>query len=243
MELREVRSALLVVAHPDDIEAFCAGTAVSLVAQGARVAFLLLTSGDKGSADPLADPRQIAATREAEQRAAARVLGVDDLTFLRLPDGEVTDTLALRAAIAAQIRRVRPDLLITFDPWRPYAFHNDHRQTGFVALAAIVTAARPGPLPGESDRREPHQTRAAWLFNTESPDRFIDTGATLDTKIAARLAHASQTADPAALARNYRRRDAECGATAGLDHAEAFHEMIFEPVFPAVRPIPRSPRR
>ncbi len=148
MELAEVRSALAVAAHPDDIESWCAGTVAALTARGARVAFLLLTSGDKGSPDPLADPRRVAEGREVEQRAAARVLGVSDLTFLRRPDGELTDDRPLRRAIAAQIRRVRPDLLLTFDPWRPYAFHRDHREGPLAALAAAFLAARPATRPG-----------------------------------------------------------------------------------------------
>ena len=120
--------ALAVAMHPDDLESWCAGTVAALTARGARVAYLVLTSGDKGSADPLADPRELAAVREAEQLAAAALLGVRDVTFLRYPDGEVSDSPALRRRIAAVIRRVRPDLLLTFDPWQPYAFHRDHRE-------------------------------------------------------------------------------------------------------------------
>lgn len=208
-----MRAALVVAAHPDDAESWCAGTVAALVGRGARVAFLLLTSGDKGTADPLADPRRVAARREAEQRAAGRILGVRDLTFLRLPDGEVADSPALRAAIGAQIERVRPDLLLTFDPWRPYAFHNDHREAGFAALAAAFPP--------------PAGPRAAWLFNTDRPDRLVDIGATFPAKVAARVAHASQTGDPAVLARRFRERAAATGAVAGLALAESFHELAF----------------
>ncbi len=228
MELGEVGSALAVAAHPDDIESWCAGTVAALLARGARVAYLLLTSGDKGSPDPLADPRRVAAVREAEGRAA-RILGVSDLTFLRRPDGELTDDPPLRLAIAAQIRRVRPDLLLTFDPWRPYAFHRDHREGAFAALAAATLAARPGPLPGRADdpALPPHATRAAWLFLTDRPDRFVEISATFAAKVAARLAHASQTGDPAALERAFRERDTALGAPRGLALAETFHEMSF----------------
>ncbi len=229
MELAEVRSALAVAAHPDDIESWCAGTVAALTARGARVAFLLLISGDKGSPDPLADPRRVAEGREVEQRAAARVLGVSDLTFLRRPDGELTDDRPLRRAIAAQIRRVRPDLLLTFDPWRPYAFHRDHREGPLAALAAAFMAVRPGPLPGPADTPPlpPHATHAAWLFLTDRPDRFVDIGEGFAVKVAARLAHASQTGDPAALERAFRERAAALGAPRGLALAEAFHEVRF----------------
>ena len=214
--------------HPDDIESWCAGTAATLAARGARVAYLVLTSGDKGSPDPLADPREIAAVREAEQLAAATLLGVDEVTFLRYPDGEVSDSPELRHRIAAVIRRVRPDLLLTFDPWQPYAFHRDHREGSAAALAAAYPLARrPGPWRGPADERGPHAVRAAWLFLTDRPDRFVDIGPTFEAKVVARVAHASQTGDPASLAAAYRARAAALGEPAGLALAEAFHEVTF----------------
>ena len=155
VELDEVRSALAVAAHPDDIESWCAGTLAALKARGARVAYLLLTSGDKGSADPLAVPAQIAATREAEQLAAAAVLGVRDVVFLRRGDGTLADAPALRAAIATEIRRVRPDMLLAFDPWEPYVFHCDHRESALAGLAVAPPPARRAtpPAPARPDAR------------------------------------------------------------------------------------------
>jgi LmbE family N-acetylglucosaminyl deacetylase len=214
--------------HPDDIESWCAGTVAALTARGARVAYLVLTSGDKGSPDPLADPRELAAVREAEQLAAAALLGVRDVTFLRYPDGEVSDSPELRRRIAAVIRRVRPDLLLTFDPWQPYAFHRDHREGSAAALAAAYPLARrPGPLPGSAAACGPHAVRGAWLFLTDRPDRFVDIGPTFEAKVAARVAHASQTGDSAALAAAYRERAATTGARVGLALAEAFREVTF----------------
>ena len=224
--------ALAVAMHPDDIESWCAGTVAALTARGARVAYLVLTSGDKGSPDPLADPHELAAVREAEQLAAAALLDVRDVTFLRYPDGELSDSPELRRRIAAVIRRVRPDLLLTFDPWQPYAFHRDHREASAAALAAAhPLARRPGPSSGPASEREPHAVRAAWLFLTDRPDRFVDIGPTFEAKVAARVAHVSQMGDPAALAAAYRERaarvPAERGAPAGLALAEAFREVTF----------------
>ena len=228
LELAEVRAALMVAMHPDDIESWCAGTVAALTARGARVAYLVLTSGDKGSPDPLADPREIAAVREAEQVAAAALLGVDEVTFLRYPDGEISDGPELRHRIAAVIRRVRPDLLLTFDPWQPYAFHRDHREGSTAALAAAYPLARrPDPSPGPADERGPHAVRAAWLYLTDRPDRFVDIDPTFEANVAARLVHASQTGDPPALAAAYRERAATTGARVDLALAEAFHEVTF----------------
>ena len=226
-------SALVVVAHPDDVESLCGGTIALLREAGVSVAYLLLTSGDKGSPDPQIDPRALAATREAEQLAAAQLFGIDDVVFLRRPDGEVADDPPTRAAVAAQIRRVRPDLLITFDPWHHYTFHNDHRQCGTVALAAARTLARQaGPAAGLDGATllpdaPPHSVLDAWLFNTDRPDLVFDIAPVLERKVAARVAHACQTADPAATARNVHQRAATVGAPHGLAFAEAFHAVRF----------------
>ena len=219
---------LVVIAHPDDIEALCGGTVALLARAGALVTYLLLTSGDKGSPDPLIDPRALGATREAEQRAAAALFGVEDVVFLRYHDGEVADDLPTRAAVAAQIRRVRPDLLIAFDPWHDYTFHNDHRQAGLVALAAArTTARRPGPATAADgqvlDPLAPaHTVGAAWLFHTARPNFVVDIAPALEVKTAGRLAHASQAADPAGVARGLRARAAGAGAPFGVALAETF---------------------
>jgi len=227
------RSVLVVIAHPDDIEALCGGTVALLAASGARLTYLVLTSGDKGSPDPLIDPRALGATREAEQRAAAALLAIDDVVFLRYHDGEVADNPPTRAAVAAQMRRVRPDLLIAFDPWHDYTFHNDHRQSGLVALAAARTLARQsGPANGADGAvtetlARPHTIPEAWLFLTGRPNLVFDVAPTIERKVAARLAHASQAADPAGVARGVRARAESSGAPYGLALAETFRAVSF----------------
>jgi LmbE family N-acetylglucosaminyl deacetylase len=227
------RSVLVVIAHPDDIEALCGGTVALLAESGAQITYLVLTSGDKGSPDPLIDPHVLGATREAEQRAAAAMLDIDDVVFLRYHDGEVADDLPTRAAVAAQMRRVRPDLLIAFDPWHDYTFHNDHRQSGLVALAAARTLARqPGPANGADGAvvemvAPPHTIPEAWLFLTGQPNLVFDIAPTIERKVAARLAHASQAADPAGVARGVRTRAESSGAPYGVALAETFHAVRF----------------
>ena len=108
---RRIRRALCIVAHPDDIEFYCAGTVLQLTGRGVPVAFLLATSGDKGTRDPDLTPEALGRLREAEQAAAARVLGVEEVVFLRHPDAELVESLELRGEFVAAIRRARPDLL------------------------------------------------------------------------------------------------------------------------------------
>lgn len=225
------RTCLVIAAHPDDVESWAGGAVAGLAREGWRVVYTLCTSGDKGTSDPTETPARVAARREEEQRAACHTIGADEPTFLRLPDGELEDNRALLRLLTAEIRRERPDLLVTHDavtPWPPYTCHRDHRVVGRVALDAAYPYAR-DPLCFPELAREqglaPHVTPEVWLFASAAPDHFVDIAATLDLKIAARLEHRSQTADPEALARDWRRRAAETGASAGLAAAEAFKRL------------------
>lgn len=218
---------MAIAAHPDDIESWCGGTLARAIDAGATVRLLLVSSGDKGSADPAADPREIAATREAEATEAARRLGIGAVAFLRHPDGEIENTRELRGELAAWIRRWRPDVLFTHDPEHPeppYIFHRDHRAVGRAALDAAYPLAR-DPLSFPEHRAEgiaSHAVRQVWLFASHAATAYVDIAAGFERKIAARLAHASQTPDPAALPASWRARAAAFGAPAGLDLAEAF---------------------
>src|SRR3954447_4937277 len=96
----------VVMAHPDDAEFICAGTIARWTDEGHEVVYVLLTSGDKGSDDPEMTPEKLVATREAEQREAARILGAKDVIFLKYPDGYLEPNLGLRRDLVRQIRRL-----------------------------------------------------------------------------------------------------------------------------------------
>ncbi|HEX6797304.1 MAG TPA: PIG-L deacetylase family protein [Ktedonobacterales bacterium] len=225
------RTCLVIAAHPDDIESWCAGSVAALVRSGWRAVYVLCTSGEKGTSNSDEAPEIVAARREAEQQAAARLVGAEEPEFLRLPDGGLEDDAHLRGLMVRAIRRHRPDLLITHDPvhpWPPYTTHRDHRTAGRVALDAAYPYARDPLHFPEQLRAEgllPHAVPEVWLFSSDAPDHYVDISAGLDAKIAARLAHASQTADPAALATSWRHRAEETGHPAGLTLAEAFKRL------------------
>lgn len=220
-------SVVAIAAHPDDIESWCAGTLACAIDRGATVRLLLVTSGDKGTNDPTADPAAVAARREAEALDAATRLGLAEVAFVRRPDGEVEDDRALRSEIVAWIRRWRPAVLFTHDPehpYPPYLCHRDHRVTGRVALDAVYPLAR-DPLSFREQVQgglAPHAVSEVWLFASRVAASFVDIGAGFERKLAARLAHESQTADPVALGEAWRERAAAIGAVAGLPIAEAF---------------------
>ncbi|HET9017005.1 MAG TPA: PIG-L deacetylase family protein, partial [Thermomicrobiaceae bacterium] len=194
-DLPRANRILIVGAHPDDPDFFCAGSVARWAAAGAAVAYVVVTSGDKGNPDPERDPELFMAVREAEQVAAARLLGVEDVAFLRVPDGEVFDTLALRERLTAEIRRFRPDVIVTHDPLtRLYRQHPDHRATGAAALAAAFPSCRLATFFPEQARLglEPHVVASALLFASDRPDTFVDIAPVFDRKVAALEQHVSQ---------------------------------------------------
>ena len=185
---------LVVVAHPDDAEFSSAGTIALLTAAGKHVVIAQVTSGDKGTSDPNTATTHMVTTRESEEIEAARALGVETVDFLRPPDGELFPTLELRGHIARAIRKHTPDVVITHDPFRPYAFHPDHRAVGLSAHDAAYPSARdPHAFPEHlAEGLQPHKTAEIWYFNAEHPDLIVDITAVMDKKIESLKAHFSQ---------------------------------------------------
>jgi LmbE family N-acetylglucosaminyl deacetylase len=217
---------MVVAAHPDDMESWCSGTIARAIRAGMQARLLLLTSGDAGSSDPAATRSSVAAVREAEARRAAELLGLSDVEFLRVPDGEVEDTRALRAMVVSWIRRWQPYTVFTHDPQHPYPrylAHRDHRITGRMVLDASQLARDRLAFPEHSAAGLPaHAVREVWLFSSTVADALVDITEAIDSKIDARLIHESQTAVPEELRDGWRRRAHEIGAPLGLDFAEAF---------------------
>lgn len=216
---------MAIFAHPDDAEFLCSGTIARFVQSGYRAQYVLATSGDKGSDDRNARPEQLAATREAEQLAAARILGVEEVTFLRHPDGDVEVSIPFRRELSLVIRQGKPDVVITFDPWQRYQIHPDHRAVGETALDAVAAARDhmyyPEQLTGGLTE---HRVHNVYFFATDDPNYYVDITSTIDTKIAALLAHSSQIRTEG-LEERVRQRARLLGQQIGVEYAEAFHYL------------------
>ncbi len=197
----KIKRALVVMAHPDDVDFGSAGTVARLTRDGVEVAYCLVTSGDAGGDSSRSTPEERAVTREAEQRAAAEELGVSDLTFLRFGDGRVEVTLELRKAIAQVIREKRPDLVICQSPERNYerifASHPDHLAAGEATLRAVYPDARnPHAFPELlTEGHQPHAVKTVWLASSNDPTMIVDVTKTFNRKIAALRRHVSQVGD------------------------------------------------
>ncbi len=226
---------MVVVAHPDDADFGPAATAARWIDEGSRGWLVCCTSGDAGGEDPELDPLELAALREAEQRDAAAIVGYEGVTFLHQPDGALANDLAMRELLVREIRAFRPDAVLCTDPEVVFyrgggVNHSDHRAAGMAAVDAVYPAAR-NPMAFPSLARSglaKHVVRRLYLFWTERPDAWVDVGATLDRKIAALQAHASQIREPERLANRIRSWAAEEGEALGSSAAEAFRVVIIE---------------
>ena len=229
-ETPEPRRALVVMAHPDDIEFTCGGTVAALADDGWQVAFCLVTSGDKGSKDPNLSPADLAALREAEQQAAAAELGVQRCIFLRWPDGFVEDGPELRAALVRVVRQTRPELLITWDGYRGFN-HRDHRTVGLAALDAAFPLARNPNTYAEqlTDGLEPHRVNTVLLAGAREPNYWVDVSDQLDRRIDALFRHATQVQalNREEMAKRMAQRQKRAAAEGRVPWAESFRRLTF----------------
>jgi LmbE family N-acetylglucosaminyl deacetylase len=198
----EIERALVVMAHPDDVDFGGAGTVAMLTDAGVQVTYCLVTDGDAGGSDRSISRHDMAMLRRKEQTAAANQVGVTDLFFLGHSDGRVQATLQLRADISAVIRRVRPRVVITQSPERNldriYASHPDHMAAGEATLCAVYPDARnPFAFPELFEEAlEPWVVDEVWIQGGSSGTHPVDVTAAVERKIAALMSHVSQHTDP-----------------------------------------------
>ena len=196
----EVSRILVITAHPDDVDFGAAGTVAKWTDAGIQVSYCVVTNGDAGGYDDAVGRAEMASIRRAEQTAAAKHVGVDDVRFLGYPDGRVEATLELRKDLARVIRQIRPQRLACPTPERNYVrigpSHPDHRAVGASALDAVYPDARnPFAFPDllEGEGLSPWTVSEVWLMGGHSPDRYVDVTDTFGKKVAALRAHESQT--------------------------------------------------
>lgn len=229
------RRALSIGAHPDDAEFGAGGTLARWAAAGCEVSMLVVTDGSKGTWDPATSPEQLAVARQAEQKAAASALGATgEIVHLGYPDGELEYSMELRRRICEWVRRLRPEVVLTHDPWRRYTLHPDHRATGWGAIDGVVAARDHLFFPELG--LEKHRPDALLLWAADEPDYWEDIEAGFEAKIDALLCHSSQAQSSmnnaatgeearAAFVERMREWALEQGKPVGLPFAECFKLM------------------
>ncbi|OGZ24906.1 MAG: hypothetical protein A2896_02140 [Candidatus Nealsonbacteria bacterium RIFCSPLOWO2_01_FULL_43_32] len=220
---------LVFSAHPDDADFGCSGTVAQLVKEGNEVVYCIVSNGEKGTHKVKVSRQAIISLREKEQRAAAGILGVKKVVFLNEKDGEVENTKALRKKIVKVIRQCRPDVVLSFDPvnlvfdnFRRY--HRDHRQAAEAVFDAIFPAAGSDAFFKEL-KIKPHTIKEAWFFASHSPNLWIDISKTINKKIEALLAHASQISSEKELRKKISGWAKETGQEKHLKYAEKFRKL------------------
>ena len=226
---------MVIAGHPDDADFGPAGTAARWIDEGSTGWLVCCTSGDAGGEDPDADPLELGALREVEQHAAAAIIGYAGVTFLHMPDGALVNDLALREQLVREIRRFRPDAVLATDPTVMFyrgggVNHADHREAGLAAVDAVYPAAR-NPMAFPALARSglaAHKVRRLYLFWPNEPNVRIDITTTLDRKIDALRAHASQITEPERLTERIRAWAAEEGEPIGVAAGEALRVVVID---------------
>ena len=226
---------MVITAHPDDAEFACAGTIARWVKEGAVGAYVLATSGDVGIAEPGLTRQQAASIREAETLAAAKVVGVEDVTFLREPDGMLENTIDLRRRLVREMRRFKPEVVIAGDPEMLYTpmggiNHPDHRAIDTAALDAIFPAVGQPNLFEELEEEglSAHKVRKVYLTHRGVGDVLVDISDTIDLKIAALRQHTSQVGGWAEMPDRIKAMCARVAEGHDMAYAEAYRVITLE---------------
>lgn len=205
LQTNEIERALVIMAHPDDVDFGAAGTVANLTDAGVEVVYCLVTDGQAGGFDHSIPRTEMARIRRAEQTRAAAEVGVTDLRFLGHMDGSVVADLQLRHDISVVIRQVRPQVVITQSPLRnldsTYGSHPDHIATGEATMCAVYPDARnPFAFPDSAcSELDDWAVSEVWIAYGAKGGEAIDITANLERKIRALMCHESQHRDPAAM--------------------------------------------
>ncbi len=221
-------------AHPDDVEFGAGGTLAKWAAAGCEVTVLVMTDGSKGTWDPEDDPSVLIHQRQTETTQAAAELGAAAVVFGGHVDGELLYSMDLRAELCRHIRALRPDVVLSHDPWQRYQLHPDHRATGWGVVDGVVAARDHLFFPDQDVAA--HRPADLLLWSADEPNHWEAIDGFVDRKIAALLCHASQgtttmgganqgEAQRDAFVQRVSDRAVASGEAAGLSAAESFRRI------------------
>lgn len=235
-ELREVKAFILpkpeeafekskvflsIQPHPDDTDIAAGGTVAKLANNGCRIIYVTVTDGGAGASRHGLSWETMASIRRSEQESAAKILGVSELLWLDYRDSELKPTLELRNRLITLIRRFKPDVVLTVDPWLTYEAHPDHRATGLAATEAFLFSGLPNVNPVDfRNGLEPHTPMYIAYYWSRKPNVYVDISNWIDVKFRAVKAHTSQVSE--GMVELLKKLFALIGARVGYQYAEAF---------------------
>jgi LmbE family N-acetylglucosaminyl deacetylase len=225
----KLSQVMVITPHPDDAEIGAGGTLARWISDGKSIVYVVCTSGDKGTSDTDIKPEDLAKIREKEQMAAAKVLGVKEVIFLRHPDQSLEDTPEFRKELVRLIRIYRPETVVTTDPYRRYLWHRDHRITGQVTMDAVFPYARDHLSYPDlmEEGLNPHKVGEILFWASEDVNYRSDITGTFHLKLAALGCHKSQVGhlQPKELEERLRQRHESMAEKEDFQLAEAFHRV------------------
>lgn len=234
------KRALVIVAHPDDVEYFCGGTLAKWILNGCKVTYVITSSGDKGSDDPKEDNNKLRIIRENEQVASAKIIGVEDVVFLGYMDSELSfaDPKKLRGEFVRQIRRTQAEVVLTHDPLvRLVKQHPDHRFVGQITMDACFPISSVGQCYKEQilvDGLTICQPDYLLLFGTDLANYWENIEETLEIKIKSLQEHTSQqNAFHGGIENRLRWKAKSIGQSKGINAAEEFLLVRTGPTLPS----------
>lgn len=221
--LKECRNLLCIQPHPDDNEVGAGATIAKLIKKGCLVTYLTVTDGGIGTLDK--DNKDIVAIREKEILDSAKILGVHRTISLGYKDASYPDEKELCSKIVSVIRQVKPEMIMTVDPFLPYEAHPDHRKVGMAAAEASLFSGFPHFYSyGEANPSETWSVKGVAFYNTAYPNIFIDVDETWDLKLLSISAHKSQFSGE--ILDMYKQyfdiKSREVAGNRGYTHGEAF---------------------
>ncbi|MFB5191397.1 PIG-L deacetylase family protein [Alicyclobacillus fastidiosus] len=183
-----MKSLICVQPHPDDNEVGAGGLIAMLAQKGCRIVFVTVTDGRYGSSDPSLSPEALVDIRRHERLSAGRCLGVTEQVELGFEDAGEYDERDVVEALLPVLRRVRPEMVMTVDPWVPYEAHPDHQKVGRATAAAVLFAGN----IAYPDAGAPCHIPQVGFYASSYPNAFVDVTRHWEAKMSAILAHQSQ---------------------------------------------------
>ncbi len=180
---------LLISPHPDDGDLFCGGLQLRLARDGKELLHLVVSDGSKGSYDVQTDPQDLAKIRKKEQEEASLHLGIKELLFWEMTDGELPDCPVVVKKLIALIREKQPECIICPDPWLPYEAHPDHVKVGMAGAEAAIFSSMPLYFP---EIRPSWAVKAVAFYCSVQPNSYVDISLVWEKRMEAVKMHKSQ---------------------------------------------------
>jgi LmbE family N-acetylglucosaminyl deacetylase len=228
-------------AHPDDMDFTSSGTFAKFAEEGHDCYYLVCTDGSRGSSDPEMTHQKLAEIRREEQIVAGKILGLKEVFFLDHMDTQLDCDQKLREDIVEIIRKIKPDIVISWDPtmvyivqspWGEGSFvnHSDHRACGQATMDACFPYARDRLTypQHETAGLTPHIVRELWLVAFENQNHTVDISDVFEKKCQAICAHASQIDDPEGTKKRVLKRAEALGKEANCKYAEGFTRLLLQ---------------